>query len=58
MADITMCQSITCDKRDHCYRHRAIPDRFQSYFAKDPSDPEHGCEYFWDMRPEERKEDE
>ena len=58
MADITMCQSITCDKRDHCYRHKAIPDRFQSYFAKDQSDPEHGCEYFWDMRPEERKEDE
>ena len=58
MADITMCQSITCNKRDYCYRHRAVPDRFQIFFAEDPSDPENGCEYFWDMRPEERKEDE
>ena len=58
MADITMCQSLKCRKRDYCYRHKATPERSQNYFVTDPSDPEDGCEYFWDMRPERKKEDE
>ena len=53
MADITMCQSKTCKKRGYCYRYKAVPDRFQSYFTDDPSDPKDGCDFFWDMRPVE-----
>lgn len=30
--DITMCVNPECDKRDRCYRYRAIPnEEYQSY---------------------------
>jgi hypothetical protein len=29
--DITMCISQTCPIRDMCYRHKAVPDKYQSY---------------------------
>ena len=31
MPDITMCNSLTCNKRFECYRFLAKPNRIQSY---------------------------
>jgi len=57
MAGMSMCQSKTCKKRYYCYRYKAVPDRLQGYSVDDPSDPKDGCDFFWDMRPSEEKND-
>ena len=48
MADITMCTSKTCPRRESCYRALAKPDRLQSY-----SDFTETCgktnEYYWSV---------
>ena len=31
MADISMCMNPKCDKKDSCYRFKAVPDTLQSY---------------------------
>ncbi len=31
MPDIAMCRGVGCDKRESCYRHRALPSRWQSW---------------------------
>ena len=31
MPDITMCMNPKCDKKDSCYRFKAVPNRLQSY---------------------------
>lgn len=32
MADITMCQNHKCEKKEECYRYKAIPNpHYQSY---------------------------
>jgi len=31
MPDITMCMNTKCEKRESCYRFKAIPDMLQSY---------------------------
>ena len=48
MADITMCPSKTCPRRESCYRALAKPDRLQSY-----TDFTEWCrktdEYYWSV---------
>lgn len=46
MADITMCMSKTCPKRESCYRALAKPDRLQSY-ADFTEVCEKNDEYYW-----------
>lgn len=39
MADITMCKGTGCKFKQQCYRFRAIPGKYQSYFSVVPYDP-------------------
>ena len=31
--DITLCVNIECDKRDKCYKYRAIPNEIQQSYS-------------------------
>ncbi len=46
MADISMCHGEGCDKRENCYRFKAIPYERQSYMAPDPKD----CGFYWPIK--------
>ena len=44
MADITMCSGTNCPLKETCYRYKATPSSWQSYFSEPPfKDGE--CEY-------------
>ena len=47
MADITMCNNKTCNKRNNCYRFTANPSEFQYWFNGEPGSNDE-CDYFWD----------
>lgn len=47
MADITMCNNKTCNKRNNCYRFTAKASKHQSYFTGNPGS-NGDCSYFWD----------
>ena len=49
MADITMCMTTNCPKKDNCYRCKAIPDKLQSYADFTDVCYKNDYEYFWDM---------
>lgn len=54
MADITMCNDKTCPLNMTCYRHKATPSNWQSYFSVSPKveDTEKNtvkCDHYWDM---------
>lgn len=36
MPDITMCPGGNCPMRETCYRHKATPSMYQSYFMETP----------------------
>lgn len=38
-----MCNNIKCERKEECYRFRAIPCRIQAYANFDEKD----CEYFY-----------
>lgn len=46
MPDITMCDGSGCPKRRCCYRYRAVPSMYQSWFATAPWDGERCIEYW------------
>lgn len=46
MPDITMCLGSNCPHKEKCYRYRAKPSDYQSYFMKPPI-KEGKCEYYW-----------
>ena len=62
MPDMTMCRgeiplgenksfktSLTCPRRDQCYRYTATPDAFwQSWFADMPAGIDGKCDFFSD----------
>jgi hypothetical protein len=54
MPDITMCRpeiysKEKCPLADTCYRHRATPDKIQSFFTEPPYDKKKkNCEYYWE----------
>jgi hypothetical protein len=50
MTTLTMCTGSGCSLRRKCYRHLAIPDRLQSYFAMPPW-VEDKCEKFLPVYP-------
>lgn len=47
MADISMCRGVGCDKKDFCYRHTAIPDKYQSMGDFDKNLKDKDCNWFW-----------
>jgi hypothetical protein len=50
MPDITMCKPIYCPLKDTCYRYKAKPDQYQSFFSEQPyNDEKKTCEQYWKM---------
>jgi hypothetical protein len=49
MADITMCEGYNCALKTQCRRYMATPSRRQSYFTKDPRNPDRSCDHFWNL---------
>lgn len=50
MAGITMCSGMGCPLKWQCYRFRAIPNEYQSYFLESPYDEDNEeCEHYWDI---------
>lgn len=50
MSDITMCKGYGCNLRFGCYRFKAIPSDYQSYFKDPPvinKEEVSLCGYFW-----------
>lgn len=61
MVDISMCRGIGCDKRNSCYRHRAVPSpHWQSYMQ--PNEVGDACKWYQPLmigdviRPEVKEE--
>lgn len=54
MPDITMCKDHDCPKREDCYRYKAAPSMFQSYFKGTPRRGD-WCSYFMRREPKEGK---
>ena len=51
MPDISMCKGGSCELKDNCYRYKATPSDYQSWFANPPFESIFECDYFWDMKP-------
>lgn len=53
MADITMCNDEKCPLNMTCYRYKASPSNWQSYFMNSPKvENPNGtveCEHYWDI---------
>lgn len=52
--DITMCQTENCDRRDSCYRYRAIPNKIQSYSNFEDICKAEEYSQFLEILPEDR----
>jgi hypothetical protein len=48
MPDITMCMGNDCPIKETCYRYKAKPNDYQSYFMEAPYKNEE-CEHYWQM---------
>lgn len=52
MPDITLCQSHNCPMRETCYRYKAKPSEYQSYFVEPPYKMVEGkieCDYYMEI---------
>ena len=49
MLDITMCNGEHCPLKESCYRHKATPDHYQSYFVDIPLKEDGTCEHFMEI---------
>jgi len=51
MHNITMCRGVGCNLKFGCYRFKAIPENYQSYFLSSPVEIKDNdiqlCGYFW-----------
>lgn len=51
MPDIAMCKGDDCPLKENCYRYKATPDYYQSYFLHPPYNKEtEECSRFWEMK--------
>ena len=51
MPEITMCHGKDCPLKDLCYRFKAIPSQYQSYFIEIPySNNSKNCECYWPIK--------
>ena len=49
MPDITMCKGDQCPLKETCYRYKAKPSMYQSYFVDIPLKEDGTCEYFMEI---------
>lgn len=54
MLDITMCNGEHCPLKESCYRHKATPDHYQSYFVDIPLKEDGTCEHFMEIWNKEK----
>jgi hypothetical protein len=54
MADISMCKSTTCTKRESCHRFTAEPNPFMQSYGGFSQDENAECKYYWDNKPQEK----
>tara|TARA_R110002020_G_scaffold15980_3_gene56754 strand:- start:1371 stop:1559 length:189 start_codon:yes stop_codon:yes gene_type:complete len=50
MPDISMCEGKHCKLKQHCYRYRAIPNKYRQSFIVLDKESQQDCEYFYDIR--------
>lgn len=58
MPDISMCTGGDCPLKNDCYRYKATPNEYQSYFSYPPysidfnidGTQEIDCLYFWNIK--------
>ncbi len=48
MPDISMCVGNDCPLKETCYRYKAKPCEYQTYFMNPPYE-DGKCEYYWKM---------
>lgn len=49
MPDISLCVNKECEKRQQCYRYRAIAHPYWQSFAAFKPDEDGECDYFWSV---------
>ena len=49
MPDITMCDGEGCKLKENCWRFKAKPSSYQSFFSEAPVKNEGAdCDYYWE----------
>jgi len=48
MPDITMCKGQNCPLKENCYRYKAKPSLYQSYFMEAPF-KNRECNHYWEI---------
>ena len=46
MPDISMCKGTNCPLKETCYRHKATPSDWQSYFTEPPVKEDGTCDHY------------
>jgi hypothetical protein len=54
MPDISMCMGNDCPLKESCYRYKAEPCDYQSYFMESPYKNEK-CDHYWEMEVSSKK---
>ena len=54
--DITMCKDHFCILKESCFRYKARPSTYQTYFLGTPRD-KNECEYYWKTKTKKNDED-
>ncbi len=49
MPDISMCKGTNCTIKETCYRYKAIPSDWQSYFTESPIKDNKTCDYYLEL---------
>lgn len=50
MPDITMCKGTDCPLKERCFRYKATPSYFQSWFVDIPFDKQlNNCNQYWEV---------
>lgn len=57
MSDITMCPGNGCPLKETCYRYKAKPSQYQSFFAELPpwDYDKDECTRYWEIEKEEQR---
>lgn len=56
MPDISMCKGGDCPLKETCYRFKATPSDWQSYFGETPYNEEKkDCDYYWKIKEKEHE---
>ena len=54
MPDITLCKGNDCPLKETCYRYKAKPCEYQSYFMESPY-KDGDCSHYWEMSSKSSK---